>query len=298
MGWENDYQTIIVLPTGATTGERIVIDGTTGTIQIYNTAGVLVGVLAAGTTVIGGASYAEGLTIGEAGFGQVVVTTDPTGQTGLIYFPPPVPNTLNAPSIKVNTQGAGTAEYSFLTVASAEDATQKDYIALNYDASNQSGVHVPTVSCVYADPFGGFETLWFTNLSGMFASGAFSAVQPNTGGARNNVAVAETWHTAVLGTGWGNISGLLPLQYRKTNDGMLEVVGCVQSTSATPSAVITTFPAGWQPSADNRVNGGVQRAAAGDIDHSFDVGISGALTILNNVTASAVGIYINFRTPL
>jgi len=35
MGWENDFQTVITLPTGATTGERIVIDGTNGTITAY-----------------------------------------------------------------------------------------------------------------------------------------------------------------------------------------------------------------------------------------------------------------------
>jgi hypothetical protein len=41
--WSNDSITTLVIPTGATTGARIVLDGTTGTISVYNSAGTLVG---------------------------------------------------------------------------------------------------------------------------------------------------------------------------------------------------------------------------------------------------------------
>lgn len=35
MGWDNSFQTSLTLPTGATSGERIVIDGQAGTITVY-----------------------------------------------------------------------------------------------------------------------------------------------------------------------------------------------------------------------------------------------------------------------
>lgn len=42
-GWTNQGETTLVIPTGATTGARIVLDGTTGEIQVYNSANALVG---------------------------------------------------------------------------------------------------------------------------------------------------------------------------------------------------------------------------------------------------------------
>ncbi len=41
--WSNDNVTTLVIPTGATSGARIVLDGTTGEISVYNSANALVG---------------------------------------------------------------------------------------------------------------------------------------------------------------------------------------------------------------------------------------------------------------
>lgn len=45
--WSNDFQTIIILPTGAMSGARIVIDGTNDRILVYDTDGALVDSVAA-----------------------------------------------------------------------------------------------------------------------------------------------------------------------------------------------------------------------------------------------------------
>jgi hypothetical protein len=42
-GWTNQGITTLVIPTGATTGARVVIDGTTGQISVYNSSNQLVG---------------------------------------------------------------------------------------------------------------------------------------------------------------------------------------------------------------------------------------------------------------
>lgn len=41
--WSNDSISTLVIPTGATTGARVVIDGTTGLISVYNSSNQLVG---------------------------------------------------------------------------------------------------------------------------------------------------------------------------------------------------------------------------------------------------------------
>lgn len=68
--WSNDLQTSLTLPTGATSGARIVLDGTSDLISIYNSSGTLV-------DTIGGANGA--LTIGATSGGHFVF--DPTVNT-------------------------------------------------------------------------------------------------------------------------------------------------------------------------------------------------------------------------
>lgn len=63
-GWSNDEPLILTLPGGATSGARIVIDGTRDAIFIYNSAGVLVGSIAATSGTDGaGNPYDAGFTV-------------------------------------------------------------------------------------------------------------------------------------------------------------------------------------------------------------------------------------------
>lgn len=66
MGWSNDSETTITLPTGATTGARVVIDGVTGAIEVYDASNNLAAVLSGNPGVDGqGNSWGTGLTMTE-----------------------------------------------------------------------------------------------------------------------------------------------------------------------------------------------------------------------------------------
>lgn len=62
MGWENDFLTSLTLPTGATSGARIVLDGTTDTELVYDASGNLIASIAATSGTDGfGNSYPAGI---------------------------------------------------------------------------------------------------------------------------------------------------------------------------------------------------------------------------------------------
>lgn len=96
--WSNTFQTIIVLPTGATSGARVIIDGTNDRILVYDQNGALVESVAASAGaddagnayVQGFGSYAPDaaraytqLTNGGVAFG---VLTDPSVTPGAAFF--------------------------------------------------------------------------------------------------------------------------------------------------------------------------------------------------------------------
>ncbi len=86
--WSNDAITTLVIPTRATTGARLVIDGTTGSILIYNSANVLVGQL-----------DPTGLWIYDADGSYVHIFDENPGDGAVAQFRPPSSvGTINAPA--------------------------------------------------------------------------------------------------------------------------------------------------------------------------------------------------------
>lgn len=250
-----------------------------------------------------GNQYPAGLQIlnhGGSGASGVAISYT-LGAQPLIYFLSAVANIANDPALLVNSSGSGTSMFASFVISSAEDTTQGDYIAISLDASNEVGTHVPTVNVEYVDSTGTGHLLWSANLGGITSFGSMVALAPGSGTARTDLGVPETWHVATLGSGWGVISGLPPLQYRVTADDDLELIGCVQTTSATPAAAVTTLPsspAGYLPSQDIRTGGCVQRLAGGDVAHALDIGTGGAVTLLNVPSATGVPLYFYVRVPL
>lgn len=239
--------------------------------------------------------YAQGLTIGAAGGSQVVIGL--TGGSPLIYFPTGRTAITNSSALQTITLGSGTAAYDQLQILGAQDSTQLDAIDSAWASSSPDGTQPAQILDFYHDPSGGYHFYRTCSFAGNASTGPTTAVQPGTGTSRANPAVAETWHTAGLGTGWGNNGTLRVLQYRMTPDGDVEVCGCVVTTSATPTAAIATLPVGYRPTNDTRILAAVQRGTP-DVAISADIGTSGVITLLNTPTASSVGLYFSFRLPL
>lgn len=120
-----------------------------------------------------------------------------------------------------------------------------------------------------------------------------------TGGTVTNptLITTDSWVQPALAAGWGNIAGDQQIQYRLTADHMVEIVGTMLTTSATPSATPFTLDANHSPATTQRLPAAVERLAGGDIMHAVDIGTGGVFTILNVPSVSGRGVYVYARFP-
>jgi hypothetical protein len=222
MGWTNTQPDIITLPFGATSGARVVLDGTRDVILVYNSAGQLFASMAAASGNDGlGNSYPAGVKVGVQGSAGAVLSTGADGLTGIEYFPGIVANILNDAKIQLNVVGAGTGQHSFLTIASAEDATQQDIFAMNVSASSADGTNNAQITLNYQGSDSVVHRYLLASLAGVaILAGSVTAVDPSTGTSRANPAAAETWHTAtVTNANWTASGAAQPLRYRREGIG-------------------------------------------------------------------------------
>jgi hypothetical protein len=137
MGWSNDQFTgTLVIPTGATTGARIEIDGATGRIEVYDAANVLV-------YVIDGAI--PGATAGPAGAPQVEVLSN--GVNGLVQFPTNDADEATPGRLAsvVYNQGAAT-ERMALEVQGPSHTVDSDRLVIQLNSSRADSSTPPSVS--------------------------------------------------------------------------------------------------------------------------------------------------------
>lgn len=265
MGWTNVAAAVIEVVTVI-----IVADEPGAGIFLYNGPpenGDLIGSLAAaaGTDAYGN-SYPEGFKFGGVGgTAAVVISVGADGKTGLIYFPGIVPNIENDAHIQLNQQGTGSGQYSFLTIASAEDNSQQDIIAASWAASSHDGTQVPTLTIAYQDPSSAVHNMLSASLAGLTGIGTFTAPHPGTGTSRTNVATAETWQTPSYQTGWaggGATQVIQPLQYRLSPDGTVQLLGAFHATNGAPSGVIATVSSDYIPSEIQKFPAVIETAGA------------------------------------
>lgn len=125
MGWSNDqFAGTLTIPTGATTGARIVLDGETGQINIYDASDQLVGQIRSSTPV--------GLAVGAAGSQQVGVISD--GDIGQVIFPTNRPVEHDIATILATAQNEGDPdENATLQIQgpSVDTFTDRCFILLN-----------------------------------------------------------------------------------------------------------------------------------------------------------------------
>lgn len=128
MGWSNDQFTgTLVIPTGATSGARIELNGTTGRIEVYDATDALV-------YVIDGAI--PGATAGIAGTPQVTVSADAT--TARISFPTgaAAANTSANLLAAIFNQGLANENVSYQMIGPSMDAPADDRIELLISSQN------------------------------------------------------------------------------------------------------------------------------------------------------------------
>jgi hypothetical protein len=107
-------------------------------------------------------------------------------------------------------------------------------------------------------------------------------------------AVAETWHTPTLNSGWATGSHstgtFQNVRYRLTPWREVEVTGIIHTTSATPSSTIWTMPSGYIPTTRQRMNV-VTNATGGAIGvNGVDFFPDGTVVMESPITASGTDV--------
>jgi hypothetical protein len=194
-GGGNFFQRLVSLtiPTGATTGARVVINGATGTITGYNAANQVTFVLSP-----------TGLIVGPSSGTQIELTE--SGAEGLIEF---LLNSgvLNNGSIEGQTPVAG-----FGTIIStgpqSTDPGYTDYVQ-TIMASAEPTIPAPAYyDIVYFDANGVSHVALQVSDSGIVINTAsVTGIMPGTGTTPTNPAVNETWHAISLVGGPPAIAG-------------------------------------------------------------------------------------------
>lgn len=263
--WSNTAVNSLTIPTGATTGARIVIDGSSDAILLYNSTNNLIISLAAtaGTDSLGN-SYPAGLNVSGG---------------GLINVPAPTPGSVVFTS---EVYGDAFARMNFLvdgTMTWGNGAAPADtnfYRSQTGQLQTDGALGVGTklkVNTYIVREVSGQDAAWQTVANG--------GITLNAG-----------WATDATSP------GTQLLQYRIDAQDNLVIVGCCHTTSATPSATIFSVAGLYMPKA-------LQRAAvdqsAGGVQSINRVNISsstGAVTLATAVAAANVDVYFDVCVPL
>lgn len=271
-GWSNTFQSSLTIPTGATSGARIVLDGVTGLISVYNASDQLV-------DTIGGAfgeiiSYAVALTQDIAmREGRLLLGTASTDFTnsGKIYG-----DVLSGGSMVLDTGTGG-------TVPPLDDALSMFLRAgqTNRTTGNAASPHV----VIGDDALNSAADLWIT--------GSIIAADIPTQS-------RQTWQTPSYNAGWagGDVAGTFrPMQYRFDPMNNLYLSGAFHTTSATPSTFAFVLPAAYRPTTNQRaaaisVNGGTVTAGY------FQVGLNGNTGFFTLPAAANTDVYFSGIFPL
>ena len=256
--WSNDSITSLTIPTGATTGERIVIDGVDGDIQVYDSNGNL-GAYIGPAAPIGGGSAPIVLSF-ETGGGEwsglfngscLVGLGDPTtdadqlgwaggikeiGDGGILLENTVTPTIPVEATIRLRggTATSGTPGTSGLpNVLIMSNASQ--------GAPGPCDVIVSSaiIRAVQGDPL--TATTWQVVGSG----GTAAAFQPN-------------WATS---TTMGTLTPVQALQYRLDPLDNVVIDGCWIAGATTPGAAVFTLPVGMRPKTAHSIT--ITKNAAG-----------------------------------
>jgi hypothetical protein len=230
-GGGNFFQRLVSLtiPTGATTGARVVINGATGTITGYNAANQVVYVLSPTSFIVGPST------------GTQIELTE-SGTNGLLEFLFNTASLINGyieGQLGVGGLGSIVEQGPQSTVAGYTDSVQ------TVMGSAEPTALLPAFYALfYIDALGVSHDYFEVSDYGAAINGAIvTGIVPGTGTTPSNPAVAETWHNIPLAAGWTIVAGYTA-QYRMNALGNVELSGRITCSSA--SLIISTaLPNGY-----------------------------------------------------
>jgi hypothetical protein len=217
----------------------------------------------------------------------------------LIYWVTGNSHIKNSGAIQAFQQSSGAGAWDLFQVIGPQSTTNDDMGLIVFSSSSDDGVtSKANLTLQYRDQalnFHAYERVDYAGIS--IVAGSIAAVTPGTGLSSSNVATGEVWHTATLGSGWGNASGFLPVEYRKTADGMIEIQGVASTTNATPAGPIFTLPVGWAPSVRVRTPGVIEQGTP-NIAIYCDIGTGGGVNLTPAPAATGLNFYFSVRLPV
>lgn len=259
--WSNDSITSLTIPTGATTGERIVIDGVDGDIQVYDSDGNL-GAYIGPAAPIGGGS-APIVTSFEVGGGEwsglfngscLVGLGDPTTDPDVLQ---------QAGGIKEGGDGKVFLENTVTDAIPVEATVYLRGGTLATGAPGASGLPMVAITSNVSQGFPG--------PCDVIASSAIIKGVPG------DPLTPETWQVVGSGgtaqpftTGWvtstsmGTLVGVQPLRYRLDPMDNVIIEGCWAAGSTTPgSNFVFNLPVGYRPKVGHSIT--ITKNSAGTV---------------------------------
>lgn len=272
-GWSNQVVSVIIIVDGTGFTGLFFYSPTIGT-------GNLVGswTANAGTDPFGN-PYPAGFMI-QTGNSRITIN-DVGGITTETYVTGN-PTIVQSAFIQAAANGLGNAEVDQWLASSARNSTNGDSAGLALQSSNTA--YTRQAQAVIFYEAGSQHNYLIVGAGGAtIAAGSITAVEPGTGTGQSNVAVAETWHTASLDTGFTTSASDQVPRYRLegTAGGVVRLDGTVYTSGAVAAgATMFTLPAGYRPAADRRRFVGVTSASGYTLGATLvNVATTGLVTI-------------------
>jgi hypothetical protein len=299
--WSNDGVTSLTIPTGATSGARIIIDGLSGNVLVYDASNNLVGVINAADYFTGADFLPPGATFGilNGTTADTWVAMDPNG-SGDAGYPSinlhlPRANGIDYNHGILEAVNFGAPNYNPTTLVRSPTAQSQnpffvDEARVYAIARSTNGVSPSSVD-LRADQV---QLIRNDGANGcnVLVNGTVSVYDPA------NTSVKETWHGLPFATGWGNFgSGNVSGQYKLEPDNSVRVVGVIVTSAGWTANVTTALPAAYRPAHRIRQPCYGPGAFTGAINY-LDLNTSGVLSLVFNPSAVGQIIELNASFPL
>lgn len=257
VAFQNPVIQTITIPSGATTGTRIVIDGVNGTISVYDANNVLVGQWRSSDAVMlfqndSMTGLMEFHPSGLPGYGSFpgiyfFAANSPGGYAGAAYIQAN-PDANNSPQIGINSG-------QYLDTSGLHEARGRIFMA-------DHGLSIGNIDVTTQAFVGGWIALddnefilAFTDPTSGNQVGIFCTTTHNFG--TDVPIITDTWQNVTFSNGWSNNGGFSACQVRMDTSGYVRLRGSALPGTRTDGTVICTLPAAYVPPATKIVGAAV-----------------------------------------
>jgi hypothetical protein len=281
----------LVLPFGATSGARIVADGTTGRIYVYNSAGDLIALLTPSTYTNGPTSVVAGFYTGvlDGATSDQYIGLDPVGSPSLDMKLPRAGGIDYSPAF-VEAANFGSPNFNGYILARSPLATTQttgtDDARVMIINRSTNGV-APSSVDIRADQFQIYGRINLANSSGVLVTPATPKIEAVLTG------TVETWHAVVFQNGWSNVGGVnVTAQYRQVAcpPQCVQLVGTIAPGTKTDGTILFNLPAGYRPAHDQFFPLATNGAAGGGTTPQVSVAQNGDVKVFGVNTVGLTNI--------